>query len=251
MSDIELSGLQRDISFGGFVIIWGLVLSYFYLGEDEFLNWFDVLGSIALSALLATLYYRQTTLQEEQQDFQRELEQARLHVDDVKQVDDKIGSLSFNLTNTGRSAAANLKLEITTGFSQTNGDCDYYESLTIPTPLHQSEEENWLRSSGEYLRAGNRGIFHPTTSSIFFSWRNLTEGSNTNMTWGGLEDQLSELQEGLMRVKGEIVYTGPTGERVETEVFDRVVEIQHRSLETAITTGRRNINDYEIGDPKG
>ncbi|WP_152529770.1 hypothetical protein [Candidatus Halobonum tyrrellensis] len=225
--DIEVNPTLKDVGFGGFILSGILILLYFHL-RDDFLSWFNALGSLALTSLLAILYWRQSEIQKDQQDFQRELERPVLHVDGFRQGSQE-NSVKIRISNSGNSAARNVQLETIIGFSEKTGDFDEYSSgkNMQPLTLIDIEDVGWTNKTNAHIISGSqREVVE--SSPLGFKWYDKSVEKSKYNTFSNLHNHL-HLDEDEVRVIGNIVYEGPSN-TYRTEVFDSLVYIQNDDL---------------------
>lgn len=228
------------------VLVGATIVLYNYFGPIVF-EAVGSLGSVFLSLLLVLLYFKQTNLIESQQEFEKRLERPVLHVEGHRPSDESgnhsARPLELLLSNTGRSPARDIELELISGFPE---DAPLKSGKTTVPLQRVDSESDWNRDWGTYIEHGERNARY-TVEPLMVGWFEADEPDDVNpayhrrskgygLLWGELNDKLDEER---IRLKGAVVYRGPGGSYRE-EIFDRVVELTaYGDLGTAVERGRR------------
>lgn len=109
---------RKTAGFAILLIVVAIIpLLAFHLFREVAFEGFEAIGSVVTSLLLVALYLRQSSILQSQQEFQKRLERPVLYVEGFRSGETS-DSMEFLITNSGRSAAQDVRLVVETGFSE-------------------------------------------------------------------------------------------------------------------------------------
>lgn len=227
----------------GVIAIGGVL--FFVYGRIA-LRAFNTIGGVVVSLLLAFLYFEQSDILRDQQNFRERLERPVIHVEGHRpgtgEGQYSTRPLELLLSNTGRSSAMDTELELISGFPE---GCPLQSGRTTMPLQRDDEESDWNRDWSTYLEDGERKVRY-TVEPLMVGWYEEgefpTEGgpSGHQLGYGMLFGELTKkLEDNRMRLKGAVIYQGPD-EFYREEIFDRVVKLSaYGDLGSAVERGTR------------